>query len=247
MSAIGQLYAREVKDNLEVVYATFPITEGYKLGDFGLLKDDLFTRLGNVSQFGIDFGVRQGATESTVKFVSASGVSVMFHGKVDAGPGGVPVNASVDISFSEQSAVFFNAAGCTADAIENQIQLGEQILQLNRDGKWQQQFAVITTLVKAKSSTIVMSSSSDASITIQATSSAVQSIDLDDASIQLSVTAFKDLAIEIVTEGDLTPMLGLSGIHGGIFSDDSFGPLSTLFSGVHSRVKGAPQTFGSLV
>jgi hypothetical protein len=93
-----------------------------------------------------------------------------------------------------------------------------------------------------------MSSSSAASISLEAKTDTVQSIDLSDASIQLAVKAFKDLAIEIPTAGNLSPLLGLSGIHGGIFSDDTFGPdLSQLLAGAHSKVKQPPMSFGNFI
>jgi hypothetical protein len=247
MSAIGSIYAKEVKDNLSLWYAKFPIGESIVLGDFGLINDFLFERLGNITKkFGIKFDTRSGGDVSQLNFASHKGVAVAFHAKVNQ-PGGVPIRAGVDFDFTSEDALYFNCAGCTAESVEDQVALGDQILRLMNDGKWDKKFAVVTTLMHAESSTIVMSASSSASLKLQADSDAISSINMGDASLKLEVTMQRDLAIQIVTQGKLTPLLGLSGIHGSIFDDDTFGPDAGLLSKGRKQLKLPPLSFGNLI
>jgi hypothetical protein len=84
----------------------------------------------------------------------------------------------------------------------------------------------MTALMKAENTTIAVSSSSNSKISFDASSDNIARIDLTDASLSLSVTHIKDVALKVTTTGGLTPLLGLSAIQGGIFSHDHFGPLS---------------------
>jgi hypothetical protein len=214
-----QEYAQQVKQVLSDYYAGAPIKPNFELGDYGFLQNGLFAYQGNLQDLQIEFGVRPPGGQSTINFTSQSGVAVTFNAKGQAGQ----VNASVGVTFSEQGAILFNAAGCTAQAIEDQVQLGDAIIKLYNDGKWNKQFAVVTTLISAISTTVLMSSSSNSSITLQATDPSVAAIDLSDASLQLSISAFSSMALSITTQGALTPLIGLSGLQGW-FGAGTFGP-----------------------
>jgi hypothetical protein len=229
-----------VKDAFHVFYASFPLSEGYRLGDFGILDDSVFRRLGNISEFQLGgFGERSDSTAtSQLDFTSKSGVSVEFHGKASMA-GSVPVKAGLDVSFSTENAVMFNAAGCQASAIDDQVKLATAIMDLFERGQWRKEYVVVTTLVRAKTTTVLVSSSDSAKISLEASTDRIDAIDLGDASLQLAIKSFKDIAVKIVTEGGLTPLLGLSGIHGGFFEDDKFGPASALLKSI------APKTVAS--
>jgi hypothetical protein len=226
MSSLASEYCDQMKENFKVLYATFPPNEPLKLGDYGVLNDAVFVRIGNIGDFQVDIGNPREFPEqkSNLDFTSEGSVEIEFHAKADTTS--PPIKAGLDISFSSKHSVFFNAAGCVPTSIADQAALGNAIFALLDVGKWQKKFCVITSLMKAENTTIAVSSSSSSKISFNASSDNIANIDLTDASLSLSVTHIKDVALKVTTAGGLTPLLGLSAIQGGIFSHDHFGPLS---------------------
>jgi hypothetical protein len=250
LSSLASDYCDQMKSNFKILYAAFPPNEPLKLGDYGLLNDTVFVRIGNVSDLQVDIGTPREFPDqkSNLDFSSEGSVEIDFHGKADtANP---PIKAGIDISFSSKHSVFFNAAGCVPTSIADQVALGSKIFALRDAGKWQDKFCVITSLMKAENTTIAVSSSSNSKISFDASSDKIANIDLTDASLSLSVTHIKDVSLKVTTSGGLTPLLGLSGIHQGIFSPDKFGPFQFLSTGAAVAPQSAPtqsgQVFGQI-
>ena len=232
MGSLAAQYCEQIKNHFKVFYATFPPNQPYELGDFGILNDEVFVRLGNVkNRFGLTFQVRAGEAKSpAIDFTSKGSVAVDFRTKAEAAIGTVPVKAGLDITFARENSVFFNAADCTLDSVEDQVALGEQIIKLYEQKKWEKKYAIVTGVLRAKSTTAIVSSSSNSSISLDAESPDIPAINLADASLKLSVKRVKDVALKIVTEGELVPLMSLSKIQGGFFSEGDFGPLEGAFS-----------------
>ena len=232
MGSLAAQYCEQINNHFKVFYATFPPNQPYQLGDFGILNDDVFVRIGNVTQrFDLNFGVRAGEAKSpAIDFTSKGSVTVEFRSKAEAGIGTVPVKAGLDITFARENSVFFNAAECTLDSVEDQVKLGEQIIGLYNQRKWEKKYAVVTGVLRAKSTTAIVSSSANSSISLDAATPDVAAINLADASLKLTVKSVRDVALKIVTEGELVPLINLSKIQGGFLSRGDFGPLEGAFS-----------------
>jgi len=246
MSSLAGDYCDQMKANFKVLYAAFPPNEPLQLGDYGVLNDTVFVRIGSVSDFQIDIGKAREFSDhkSSLDFSSAGSVEIDFRTKADAvSP---PVKAGIDISFSNKHAVFFNAAGCVPTSVANQPALGEAIFKLLDAGKWQKKFCVVTSLMKADNTTIAVSSSSNSKISFNASSDTVANIDLTDASLSLNVTRIKDISLKVTTSGGLTPLLGFSAIRGSLFTPDHFGPLSFMAKMDTATSKEAASPHGGL-
>ncbi len=233
MGSLAAEYCEQVHRHFKVVHATFLPNAKGMLGDFGALDDDVFVRLGNIRDLGLTFDVRVGTAKSNPDFSSAGSVEFIF----TAGGTVAGVVASLEINFSSKHAVVFNAAECTLDEIENKVALGDAILELVKQKKWPKGQVVVTSLVMAKSTTAIVSSSSSASITLEASSPDVANIDLTDANLKLVVKRQKDLALKLVTENDCTPLIGLAGPRGAVRTIDELGPFGAMV-GPERGVKG---------
>jgi len=114
--------------------------------------------------------------------------------------------------------------------ILDQVALAEEIMKLYNQGKWEKEFAVVTGIMQAGATTVVISGSSNSSIALEASTPGATSIDLSDASLKLAITKAKDIAFKVITQGSLTPLIGLSKIQGGWFDDDHFAPKVSLLA-----------------
>lgn len=221
MSALANDYCEQIKKHFKVLHAAFLPNEPMVLGDFGVMDDDVFIRLGNVAQFGVTFKAVQGTAPAAIDFASEGSVDIEFH----AG-GSIPgVKASVELRFNRKHAVFFNAAGCTSSSIADQVTFGEAIKKLIKAGSWQRKYVVVTTLVAAAATTAVASASKDATLVLEAESDAIPFVNLTDASLKLAIKRTKNISLKVVTSDKCTPLMGLSALRGIDFEPDAFGPL----------------------
>lgn len=226
MSRISQIYTTEIYRNLKPLYANWEPSRPVALGDYGVLTDRIFIRLGNISQLGVNFGQIQDARLSQKNFTSAGSSSVKSHAKGTVPTGtGVNAKAYLEVNFSSERSVFFNAAGCRYAMIDNKVALGDAVTALYRASKWQRGWCVVTDLVEAASLSLAVSSSSSSSITFEAEGD-VPYIDLADASIGLKVTNASGIGYKVASDHGCTPLFGLCRIKPRFlwFSDD-FRPL----------------------
>jgi hypothetical protein len=220
--AVGQQYCKQLRRHLTGLHANFPPNRALALGDFGVNRDDVFHRLGNIQQLGISFSVIDGAPTSNVLFKSEGAVDVEFIGKGEMTPAGAAARAGLDIRFSRKDAVFFNAAGCTMPQIDDVNAVGRALIERLHRGEWDSSFLVVTSLVRAARTTAIASTSSGSEVKLEATADTISNIDLADANLSLQIKRSRNTALEIVTASAQTPLMELSQVRGWL--RDTFGP-----------------------
>jgi hypothetical protein len=232
MSSLADIYTSAVYGNLKPLYGNwFPDTP-IKLGDYGTLNNNQFIPLGNIGDpsIGITFKVTSSPSSDQINFSSSGTTKVTLTAAGTANvSGGVSVKASLEVDFSSQESVFFNAAGCSYNMIEDKVTLGASIMNLFNNGTWNRDWAVVTDLVATGSTTIAVSGGQSSSVVFQASGNVPQ-IDLADASIGLSVVSSSNVALQIAAEKGLNPLIGLSKIQDTfLWWGNQFGP-TMLFS-----------------
>jgi len=197
------------------------------LGDIGIFKNNQFTKIANLSDFEIEFDVEPDESKSTIEHSSKGAVSITAKASGTVASEGSAlgdIDAGITVEFSKEDAIFFKANNSTSPSIKNQITLGQQILTLFKEGKWDKDWAVITEIVNAESGTILISSSSDSKIELKASGEiGAGKLDIADAELGLTVTFSKDLSTNIVAEQSLTPLFKASKVKGQIFGPPIFG------------------------
>jgi len=226
MSALASIYADDLHHNFKTLYATWPPNTSVRLGDYGVLQGNIFVRLANVADsYNLPFKERKDTKRTgNYDYASADSTDVEFHASGSVATGGPPLKASLDISFSSENAVFFNAASCVPVSIEDQMDFGNKIMSFYQAGRWEKKFVVVTGLLESANATVIVSGSSNSSISLEASSDKVLNIDLADASLKLAIRRAKNVAFKVITESGLVPLISLSKVQGSIFDDDSFGP-----------------------
>lgn len=210
-------YTRELKKQFGYLATWFPGTP-IALGDIGVFKRNEFTKISNLSDFGISFDIEQDSTKSDMEYSSRGGVSVMTKASGTAAIEGSTlgeIDAGITVKFSKEKAIFFKANGTTSPNIKNQIKLGEEVIELFKSGRWNKDWAVVTELVNVESATVLISNSSDGKIELKAKSKvAAVSLDIADANLGLEIKFFKDLSTRIVAQESLTPLFKASKVKG---------------------------------
>ena len=98
-----------------------------ELGDVGVVKDRLFTRITSLTNLGISFNKRDDKTEELQKHASSGSVSIVFKaaGKAPAvGSVLTQAEAGFTIEFKKNKSTVYEATGCVAPMIDDQVAVG---------------------------------------------------------------------------------------------------------------------------
>ena len=212
MASIVKIYTSAIKDNFRPLFANWEPGGRVELGDYGFLEDNVFVYQGNVKDIGIKFKIRKDDTGDRKSFASQGTTQT----NLSAGASGdvnsvAKVNAEMEIKFSSEKAVFFNALDCKTDMIRDKAKLGEKLLELYKENKWKRSYVVVTDVVHSGATTIVISGSNDASICFQADTE-VKELDLADANLKFHISSQKNIGYKVVGESGLVPLIGFSKI-----------------------------------
>lgn len=218
-------YTRELYRQFRYYASWLPGTP-LSLGDIGILQGKEFVKKTNLNNLNLDFEILEDSTPSQISHYSKGGVSISA--KI---AGTAPVlgsilseaEAGISVSFNSENSVLFKANGTYNHTIKDQAKLAESILSLYAKGKWDKDYLVITELVEADSSTIIISNSKDAKIELTANANVnLGQLDIANADIGLSPKISKDLYTEIVANKGLTPLFKLSKVQTKIFQEPIF-------------------------
>jgi hypothetical protein len=209
---ISQIYSDEIRNHLRPLFANWQPSQPVALGDFGKLEGNIFVRLGNVKQFGIPFTEYSENRKDQQSFASKGSTEIKFNAGGSAPVGGtVNVKANLEVNFSSEDSVFFNAAECKYSLIADKVALAKEVMERFRAKKWDRVWAVVTDVIKAGATTLAVSGSKSSSIVFEATGN-VPNINLGDASIGLSIKSSRNVGYQVVAAEGLTPLIGLSKI-----------------------------------
>lgn len=181
-----------------------------ELGDVGVIKDRLFTRITTLKNLGISFQVRPDTSKEAQKHSSSGSVSITFKaaGKIpQAGSVLTEAEAGFSIEFKKSKSTVYEALGCVAPSIDDQVAIGKKILELAAQGEWNKDWAVITELVVADSATVLISNSSSSKIELTASGNVVAgTVSLADVNAGLQIAFSKDMQTVLVSQAGLTPL-----------------------------------------
>jgi hypothetical protein len=224
---ISQIYSDEIRNHLRPLFANWQPSQPVGLGDFGKLEGNVFVRLANVSKFGIRFDERSEDRRDQQSFSSKGSTEVKFNAAGSAPAGGtVNVKASVEVNFSSDESVFFNAAGCKYSMIADKVALAAAVMERYHNKQWDRAWVVVTDVIAAGATTLAISGGSSSSIAFEATGN-VPNIDLADAKIGLSIKSSRNVGYQVAAAQGLTPLIALSRIKPKfLWFGDDFQPMS---------------------
>lgn len=216
MAEIWEVYTDEVYKHLKPLYATWEPGMTLKLGYFGVMEDHMFMHRGNI------FDIIRGTGESvdlevvkdekkdhrTFSSQATSEFLVYAQGEADV-TGVVQAKAGIDIGFSSDRGVFFNAAECVYDMFADKIKLEKIILKLLEGRHWRKDWVIVTDIVRAGATTVVISSGKKSSIKLEVGAD-VPKINLADASLKLGISRQEKIGYTVVSAEGMFPLIGLA-------------------------------------
>jgi endonuclease G len=207
-------------------YATWNPGMPLALGDVGVVKDNIFRKITDLSRFGIRVEQTDDITRTDLKYSSKGSVTVLTKLSGNASIPGSSLSqadAGVVVEFSKENSVFFQANGTLTKMIADSVSIGNTVLDLFRSGKWDKNWVVITDLVTAESATILISNAAGAKIELKVNANVdAPSIDIANGELKFSTQFSRSMETEIVAKEGLTPLFRLMGIKTRLFSPPEF-------------------------
>ncbi len=219
MVQVSRLYTRELFGQFKYRGTWLP-NSNIRLGDVGLLENDRFALETTLEKLRVPVNVRKGVNPTTFEYMSKSGISVDVKaaGKAAAAVSSLgQAQAGIRVQFNKKGSFLFQARGCQEDMIENRDEIGDAILKLRRKREWNDDWRVVTELVRADCATILASVSRDAAIELGAKTN-VTIADLANVNVGLKVASESGRIVKFVAKKKLKPLYNVCGLWSSIAS-----------------------------
>ncbi len=206
----GKMYLKGVHQRFSHLGTWLP-NANLRLGDVGFQKGEEFKQMTTLKDLGIPMTLRRGASRVDFTYTSQSGVKLQTKAKGVVAVGTtLPVaEAGIAIQFSQEGAFVFQAIGCIVDEIENKVELGDAVMKLIQQGKWEADWSVVDTIVKADCATILVSNSASSALELTA-KTPVETTNLANLEAGFSVNSQSGDILRFIAEKGLTPLFKLS-------------------------------------
>ena len=234
MSNIAEIYTHTIRENFHPLFANWEPGTPIELGAYGPMDGDSFIHVGNIKDLGLNFDIRKDLTKDNKLFSSKGSAIFKLGAKGSININGmVNTKATLQIAFTSEDAVFFNAAECDFQMMRDKAKIGKVIMQRYRDHEWERAWAIVTDVVVAGATTIAISGGKTSSIVFEASGN-VDRIDLADASLNLNITSQESVGYVVEAKKGLVPLIGMSKIQSTfLWVGEKYKPISLVLN--HSR------------
>lgn len=216
MAAPFKFYLRHM--NAKTGYrATWDPGKPMTIGSVGRLdQGGIFSVFTSLEKEGIPVELQVDNTTADQDYTSSESVTITtkLSGKVPAaGSILTDADAGFNIEFKSEKSVVFQSQGNQTDQLTNLAQIKKMILQKYKEGNWDKDWLVVTELVRAKSATIIIANSSNATLELKANANVGSpTLKLTDLSLGLMVAKEKGSTLKYIAQEGLTPLYRVMGI-----------------------------------
>lgn len=181
-----------IQKQLNVYAAWLPVTNNFKLGDYGIFSDGVFIKMGNIAEFSIPFE-RATGPEASLDFTSADTRVTKFAAgaEVPVIPAGA-VDAKITFTFQRERSFLVKAPTIQVSAIQNTQQVANRLKAT--DG-WERKWKVVYQTYEATDPLIISTISAGTELTFVGNAQALKELKLGDASLEIGTT--KELGLKV--------------------------------------------------
>jgi hypothetical protein len=171
------------------MFAVYPPNQTLRLGDFGKVSDGRFVRYGNIKNLDKPIQTQEvaGQVQMNREFKSRRVRKTVIGGGGSGSASGVTARARLELEFGSESSVYFAVAGCTHKQLGNLGGVANEIVARSRASQWNDDYRVVTALVEASNTTVVLGREESSKVVLEA-DAGVPSINMADAKVSLQLT-----------------------------------------------------------
>jgi hypothetical protein len=169
-----------IQQQLNIFAAWLPVANTFQLGDYGIMDDGVFTKMGNIKELGIAFSTGKG-NDASIDFTSASTKVINFAAgvEVDVIPEGA-LNAKVTFDFQNEKSMLIKSPAINVNTIENVNEIGQKLIE---NPKWQRKFKVVHQTYTAREVAIMSTIDAGTKITFSGDVKALQQLNVGNINV----------------------------------------------------------------
>lgn len=181
-----------IKRQLNVNAAWLPVTNDFQLGDYGIIANGVFTKMGNIKEFSIAFERGEGP-EASLDFISAEAQIVNFSAgaEVNVIPA-ASIDAKITVKFGKEGSFMVKAPKIQVSVIRNVNQVAKQLMALS---EWKRKWKVVFQTYMANDTAVISTIAKDTDVTFSGDVNALK--ELKFGSVGLSISATKQLGLDV--------------------------------------------------
>jgi hypothetical protein len=202
----GLDYCRQLRERFHL-QANYPPNQPVGLGDYGYLDGEIFRRRGNMRDLGFVFEAELTDAAGSYQLKSPGSVAVTTE---RGGEGAAEPRASMTVRFESENALLFQASGVRVQRMADLESLEDFLLSHTRAASWESDLYVVTAVHRAARTTVLQAARGGAALKLEARSVDTQILDLGDEEADVNLRASEGMAVEVIGEGNLSPLLELS-------------------------------------
>jgi hypothetical protein len=237
--SINEFYTRDLKDNLNYTATWLPNFK-LSLGDVGVLSKYEFTYRTNLKKLGIPFEEGTVGSPGTYGHMSSGSVTwdIKLTGKAPL-PGSAltAADAGIGFQFGNKHAVVFLATNCKVHRISDQETLKQTIFDKYKDKEWDRNYVVVTELVTAGNTTIIISNGSNGRYELRAKAGLVPAFESINVGGNFSLVHESQIGFHFLAKSGLTPLFRCMGVRAGWLRDDVVTRTDVVRSNMENSVK----------
>jgi soluble P-type ATPase len=188
-----------------------------EIGQIGQLdRTGIFNVYTTLQKEGIPVEVSNDVSDTEMDYTSNDSVdvSIKLSGAIPAA-GSVLANADAgfQFTFKKENSVVFKTSGHKTHQIVNLAAITKKVLEKYKNDEWEKDWLIITELVVADTSTIIIGNSKNAGLELKANANVTAGqLKLTDASLGLTVAHEQGSTLKYITQNGLTPLYRVMGI-----------------------------------
>jgi hypothetical protein len=193
---IAKDFNKVIHKEIDVHAAWLPVTNTFKLGDFGMISDGVFVRMGSVeSDFGVGFETQAGdGTRLDFKSDQVRSVRIVAGAEVAVWPGDY-VGATLKIEFRREKSFYLKAA-LSVTEMASPFAVAQALS--GKPGWDAGKFKVLSAVYTGKGCVILSSRASNASFEVAGKAGALKQLDVGSAEGALTVASKSGMGLEIL-------------------------------------------------
>jgi hypothetical protein len=186
-----------LKEELNIHAAWIPVTNTFRLGDYGMVSEGVLVKAGNIrDDFGVSFQQAPGpasllnfTSKGTKTFRLAGGAEVKAFRDND-------VEAKLSVEFTTANS-FLLKANLTVLAMQNVNAVAKKLAD---SPKWKRKYIVVSAVYSGKDCAIISSKSANSKIELSGKANALKQFELGAVSVNLEASAKQDIGLDLVGE-----------------------------------------------
>jgi len=213
-------YLKDIYQKSNGYRATWLPDKPLKLGQIGKITDNVFTSFSSLEEKGINILKDSNDEEGSFDLSSENGVKVTSKIKGKVEPKAVNLleaDAGFIVEFEKNNSFVFRLKDIKTTIITNLEDVQKRVADLYNKGEWDTDYVIITELLEARSSTILISGNGGVKIELKINGAvSVPNLDIADSSLDIGWASGQKLAAQIIAKSS-TPLYKVVGLNKKLF------------------------------